>query len=199
MSEHQPIFRSPVSVSPCAGRGLYVRDLTGVPVMRVQGEATAVLEALLGQAPGEPGDVVDVGQDAGTGVLLARLRPDRFYLFGLAREAALPSPEALLARCAQMGLSIQAVDATHAVAALVLTGAEAPVVLSKICGLDFYSSVFPDRQVRQSSAAKIKTLIARRDEQGMPTYHLHVSRPFGQYFLDTLWDAGQEFGIGEWG
>ena len=47
----------------------------------------------------------------------------------------------------------------------------------------------------QTSAAKIKTLIARYDEGGTPTYYLHVDRALGQYFWEVVWDAGEEFGI----
>jgi sarcosine oxidase subunit alpha len=93
------------------------------------------------------------------------------------------------------GLFAHTVDYAHGQAALKLSGDNAADVLSKICGLDFRDSVFANMQVKQTSAAKIKTLIARIDEAGMLTYHLHVSRPLGQYFWKILWDAGQEFGL----
>jgi len=48
-------------------------------------------------------------------------------------------------------------------------------------------------QIRQTSAAKIKTLIARCDEDGTRVYFLHVNRPFSQYFWDTVSDAALEF------
>jgi sarcosine oxidase gamma subunit len=68
-------------------------------------------------------------------------------------------------------------------------------VLGKICGLDFHDTIFPNLRVAQTSAAKIKTLIARYDTAERPTYFLHVNRPLGQYFWETVWDAGQEFGL----
>jgi sarcosine oxidase gamma subunit len=77
-----------------------------------------------------------------------------------------------------------------------LIGVTAAEVLSKICGLNFHETAFPTMQVKQSSAAKIKTLIARCDEAGTPSYFLHVDRSLGQYFFEVLRDAGQEFDIG---
>jgi heterotetrameric sarcosine oxidase gamma subunit len=76
-----------------------------------------------------------------------------------------------------------------------LAGPVASEALGKICGLNFANDAFPSDQVRQTSAAKIKTLIVRADENQTPVYFLHVERPLGQYFWETLIDAGQEFGI----
>jgi sarcosine oxidase subunit alpha len=139
--------------------------------------------------PAKPGDVVEI--EAG---FLARLTPQEFYLFGNSAGAQLPSAAELEASFG--GAFAHTTDYTHGQTLLKLRGAEAAEALSKICGLDFHDPVFPNMRVKQTSAAKIKTLIARIDENGEPTYHLHVSRPLGQYFWETLWDAGQEFGIG---
>ena len=76
---------------------------------------------------------------------------------------------------------------------LKLSGSAASETLSKICGLDFDDEAFSNMQIRQTSAAKVKTLIARCDEHGTRVYFLHVNRPFGQYFWDTVSDAALEF------
>jgi hypothetical protein len=62
--------------------------------------------------------------------------------------------------------------------------------------LDFAATTFPNLHVAQSSAAKIKTLIAREDEGTTPGYYLHVDAPSGQYFCDAVLDAGREFASG---
>ncbi len=196
MTEYNPIFRSPIAMpkSTSASSDLGVSDLTGIQVTLIQGEAGDILKKHLPNIPKRqpnPGDLAEVD-----GGLLARLTPTEFYLFGLSSDAKLPSAQALSDSLTKTKRFAHATDLTHGKAALKLTGPTAAEALSKICGLDFHDSVFPNMHVKQTSAAKVKTLIARCDEDGVPVYHLHVNRPFGQYFLEILWDAGQEFGIG---
>jgi heterotetrameric sarcosine oxidase gamma subunit len=88
-----------------------------------------------------------------------------------------------------------AIDYTHGKAVVRLSGMAAPDLLSKTCGLDFHDTVFPNLRAAQTSAAKIKTLIVRYDQEATPTYFLHVNRPLGQYFWEVVWDVGQEFGL----
>lgn len=196
MSTFQPIFRSPITNLPATqppsstSEPLKLVDLTGIPIILVQGKAGDLLLSFFAAVPAKPGEVVEAGEG-----LLACLRPEEFYLFGKAVVAGLPSIAGLEARFAAAGELVHATDYTHGQAALKLAGPAAPQLLSKICGLDFHDRVFPTRQVKQTSAAKIKALIVRDDEGGIPAYHLHVTRPMGQYFWETVWDAGQEFGI----
>ena len=193
METFQPIFRTSLSMPDASSTtgDLRVSDLTGIRVTLIQGGAANVLQTLLESIPAGPGDLVEVGDG-----FLGRLTPMQFYLFGKSTGAQLPTAAELEDSFVKAKLFAHTIDQTHGTAALKLAGAEASEALSKICGLDFHDTVFPTMQVKQTSAAKIKTLIARCDEAGVPTYHLHVSRPLGQYFLETLWDAGQEFGIG---
>jgi len=192
MTQYNPVFRSPIAVSepaqPVTRLGL--SDLTGVLVTLIKGDAADLLQKEVSTVPAKPGDLVNVD-----GGLLARLSPHEFYLFGLSAQANLPTAAELGAVFTQAGSFAHATDLTHGRAALKLTGPAAAEALSKICGLDFHDSQFADMTVKQTSAAKIKTLIARRDEAGRPTYHLHVNRPMGQYFWEIVWDAGQEFGV----
>jgi sarcosine oxidase subunit gamma len=195
MTTFQPIFRSPISENPkskippqAREQNLNLVDLTGVSIVRIQGPAAASLQALFQAVPANPGDVVELGQG-----LLARLRPQEFYLFGKTIEAVLPTAAELARHFAESGQPLHATDYTHGQAVLWLAGPAAPQLLSKICGLDFRERAFPNRQVKQSSVAKIKALIVRDDEGDTPAYYLHVTRPMGQYFWETLWDAGQEF------
>jgi len=193
MTEYNPIFRSPITVpTPTAGTpsDLALSDYTGVQVTLVQGEVGDILKKQVSTVPANPGAVADVGEG-----LLACLTPKEFYLFGKASGAKLPTATELDESFIKAKRFAHATDFTHRTALLKLSGSAASEALSKMCGLDFHDSVFPNMQVKQSSAAKIKTLITRCDENGTLVYHLHVTRPFGQYFWDIVWDAGQEFGI----
>lgn len=193
MSTYNPIFRSPITTSlapTLPPAELTLADLTGAPVIHIQGEARDLLQTYFAQIPAKPGELVDVD-----GGLLARLTPAEFYLFGLSASASLPTAADLDNAFAQARRFAHATDYTHGKAVLRLSGAAAPDLLSKMCGLDFYDTVFPSGRVAQTSAAKIKTLIARYDRGQTPVYYLHVNRPLGQYFWEVAWDAGREFGL----
>ncbi len=188
MTDYKPVFQSPIVTEPpdsIASGSVQITDLTGAPAILIQGDAAQSLQSQFAGIPATPGDVI-----AADGGLLARLTPGELYLFGISAaselEAGLTSNQP----------SVRATDVTHGKAVVKLTGPAAGDVLSKICGLDFHDSAFPSMQVKQTSAAKIKTLIARCDQGDTPVYYLHVARSLGQYFWDILWDAGQEFGVG---
>jgi len=193
MSDYNPIFRSPittVSSATAASSQLSLSDLTGAPVILIQGEVSDLLKQHFAQIPSKPGDLVEGG-----GGLLARLTPTELYLFGLSPSAKLPSAAALEDSLVKGKRFAHVTDYTHGKAVIRLAGAAAPELLSKICGLDFHNTIFPNLYVVQTSTAKIKTLIARCDVNETPTYFLHVNRPLGQYFWEVVWDAGQEFGL----
>jgi heterotetrameric sarcosine oxidase gamma subunit len=193
MSDYKPIFRSPITTvsSPTApASNLTLTDLSGVPVVLIQGEVGDLLNQHFAQIPAKPGDLVEVN-----GGLLARLTPSEIYLFGLSLNASLPAATALNDTFAKTQRFAHAIDYTHGKAVMRLAGVAAPQVLSKISGLDFHLTVFPNLRAAQTSAAKIKTLIVRYDQEETPTYFLHVNRPLGQYFWEVVWEAGQEFSL----
>jgi len=196
MTDYSPIFRSPILVpdqsSPEESQitGLTLADLSGVSITLIQGEAKEALQKQFGRLPEQPGQAVPLGEG-----LLACLTPTEFYLFGTSLPANLPAAVNLDEDLAQASPSAHATDLTHGKAVLRLMGHSAAELLSKICGLACYDAKFPNLHVAQTSAAKIKTLIARYDAGDMPVYYLHVDRPLGQYFWEVVWDAGQEFGI----
>jgi len=189
MSGSTPLFRSPISSTLFKANPRFnLSDLSGVPIILIQGAVDELLQKNFGNIPGRANQMVRVGDG-----LLARLTATQFYLFGTSSMANLPSATMLENNFREANLFAHATDYTYGTAVLRLQGSAAPEVLSKICGLDFYSGVFPNLQVAQTSAAKIKTLVARYDEGQTPAYYLHVDAPSGQYFWETLVDAGQEF------
>lgn len=201
MADYNPIFRSPIAVQVHTSgtqnpqskiQNLKLSDLAGIQVTLIQGDAGDVLPKQFPQLPAKPGELVDVGPG-----LLARLTPTEFYLFGKFPAAELPSPTTLDDSFVKAKRFAHATDLTHGIAALRLVGVLAPELLSKICGLDFHDTVFPNMRVAQTSAAKIKTMVARYDEGDTRAYFLHVARPLGSYFWEVVWDAGQEFGLAD--
>ena len=187
MNTYQPTFQSPIQTETVSGDGLLMTDLTGVPVILIQGDVSAGLPDGL-PGPDLPGQLLIRDK-----VLLARLTRSEILLFGTEPEADIPNVAALEHHFKTAGSFSHATELTHGQAVIKLSGPAAAEALSKICGLNFADNAFPSGQVKQSSAAKIKTLIARLDDGDTPTYYLHVSRPFGQYFWDTLWAAAEEF------
>lgn len=201
MTTYNPIFRSPITnpqfakgtqsaipnyQSPREAPNLQLSDLTGVQVTLIQGEVGDVLP--FAAVPAKPGEVVETA-----GGLLARLTPANLYRFGLSPAANPPGMAELDNTFARNGRFAHATDLTHGKAVLKLAGAASREALSKICGLDFHDRLFPNLHAAQTSAAKIKTLIVRADQDNVLTYFLHVERSLGQYFWEVVWDAGQGF------
>ena len=129
--------------------------------------------------------------------LLCRLTPSELYFLSTSPSAPLPPADELNAELSGAGCFAHATDYRHGSAVLRLSGPDAVGTMRKICGLDFSDSAFPNLAVRQTSAAKIKTLIVRSDERGGKggghRYYLVVNRPFGEYMWHTVRDAALEF------
>ena len=86
-------------------------------------------------------------------------------------------------------------DATHGRALMRVTGARAPDLLAKVCGVDLSEEVTPHGAAFRSSVAKLVTDVVRDDRDGERSYLLHCERSSGQYLFDALLDAGNEFGM----
>ena len=187
----EPVFRTPISGAASGGfasASIELRDLSGTDVVLIQGDTRSALESRWPRIPAEPGEVMDVAS-----TLLCRLTARDLYLTARTPSVRLPSIEELNAGFERTPCFARATDYRHGTAVVSLRGSAAPHVLSKVCGLDFAESAFPNLQVRQTSAAKIETLIVRCDEDGVRVYLLHVRRPFGQYIWHTVRDAALEF------
>ena len=85
-------------------------------------------------------------------------------------------------------------DITHGRAETRVIGPDSQELLSKVCGLDFHPSVFPNETAKQSSLAKTTQLIIRRDIGDLPAFSIIGTRSLGPYVWDTLMEAGREFG-----
>ena len=171
-----------------AGCGL--ADMTPHGKIQIEGDAAAeALRAIYGRAPDEIGSHAAV-EDGG----LYRLRRDQFYLSTPpGREAdALTRLEVAIAESRRF---VTVTDMTHALADTRLIGPASPNVLSKVCGLDFHPTAFPNVTAKQSSLAKTRQLILRRDFGGLPAYTCVGDRSMGAYVWEVVFEAGREFGI----
>ncbi len=86
-------------------------------------------------------------------------------------------------------------DITHGRAEIRVIGPDSQELLSKVCGLDFHPSAFPNETAKQSSLAKTTQLIIRRDIGELPAFSIIGTQSLGPYVWDTMMEAGREFGI----
>ena len=86
-------------------------------------------------------------------------------------------------------------DITHGRAEIRVIGPDSRALLSKVCGLDFHPSAFPNETAKQSSLVKTTQLIIHRDIGELPAYSIIGAQSLGPYVWDTLMEAGREFGV----
>jgi sarcosine oxidase subunit alpha len=86
-------------------------------------------------------------------------------------------------------------DITHGWSEIRVIGPASQELLSKVCGLDFHPTAFPDGAAKQSSLVKTAQLIIRRDIDELPTFSIIGAQSLGAYIWDTMVEAGQEFGL----
>lgn len=129
-----------------------------------------------------------------------RLRRDLFFVHH-AVEGVEETAVALCQHAQTVTGLITVTDVTHGNAELWLVGPRSAELLSRLCGLDFHDSRFPNHTARQSSVAKTTQLIIRRDLpdqaglQTVPAYAMIGARSFGMYLWQTILQAGHDLGI----
>lgn len=180
-------IQSPLSESSTgiAGRVL-LEDLSGQrTLLDLRGDANPALRRVFGAVPAAPGGVL-VDQDRA----VVCLRPDHLIAMTDRGDSA-----ALIAdlRGGEADPPITITDITHGRGVMCLGGPRAADVLPKLCGLDFRDRIFPDLHAAQTSYAKVKTLLIRRDMDGHPAYLIVVDRSHAQYAWDVTADAMGEF------
>lgn len=87
------------------------------------------------------------------------------------------------------------VDVTHGHTVLRLTGSAAASVLAKLCAIDLSDAVAPDGTAVRTLLAGINAAVIRDDAVAARSYLALCDRSYGEYLIDVLTDAGQEFGI----
>jgi len=123
-----------------------------------------------------------------------RLRNDRFFISTPpgGEDAA---REKLTEMARASGHFVTVTDITHGRTEIRAIGPASRKLLSKVCGLDFHASAFPNGGAKQSSLAKTTQLIIRRDIGELPAFSIIGARSLGAYVWETIMDAGREFGL----
>lgn len=183
---------SPESVELKAAReAVVLSDLSDRAKVMVEGAQSA---DLLRIAFAVPELTINSGAAVADDMYVYRLRRDRFYVSGpTGQEAAITS--ALNAAQAGMNGLVTVTDETNGRAEMLLAGPESATCLSRICGLDFYEREFPNHSAKQSSVAKTRQLIMRRDIGDLPVYYLSGGRSFAAYLWKIILEAGQDLAI----
>jgi sarcosine oxidase subunit gamma len=75
-----------------------------------------------------------------------------------------------------------------------ITGAQAPEMFAKMCGVDLRPHKFAVGAIAQTSIAKMSGIIIRADLGETPAYHLLADIASAEYLWDCLLDAMAEFG-----
>ena len=167
-----------------------VADVSSNGKIMVQGnQAHAFLTVVL--------DLPAVDINEGTLVMDARvyrLRNDIFFISTLPGKEEIIK-EILMAATQKADQFITITDVTHGRSEIMVIGPDSQELLSKLCGLDFHPSVFPNMVAKQSSFAKTTQLIIRRDIVSLAAFSIIGARSLGEYLWYTIIEAGREWDI----
>jgi heterotetrameric sarcosine oxidase gamma subunit len=165
-------------------------DQSANGLVSVQGaEAESVVASVL--------DVngLEIGQGAESGdSQVYRLRQDMFLV------STPPGGEVSAAEklndVAGKALSLVTVnDVTNGRFQFHLIGPKSADLLSRISGVDFHDSQFPNLSVKQTGVAKTRQTILRHDVAGNRVYCLIGAASFGEYVWETIQEAGRPLGL----
>jgi glycine cleavage system aminomethyltransferase T len=90
-------------------------------------------------------------------------------------------------------------DVTSVFAQFLLAGPRSRQVLGKLTSVDAAERSLPDLSCRQTSLAHVGAMILRKDFDGVPAFHVLVSREYGESVWDAMLHAGHEFRLSPFG
>ena len=169
--------------------GIVVADRSANGKLLVRGGAVAQIMAMAG--------VGEIG--VGSGLTherssVYRLRQDLYFFHTMPGDEE-KTAEQLVQAVTESGAFVTVTDVTHGRSEMLLAGSACTSLMSKLCSLDFGDRAFPPGSARQTSFAKTKQLIIRRDESGLPEFAVIGGRSSASYLWETTMEAGAEFGI----
>lgn len=167
-----------VALADCSANGKII--IEGSQADKVIGALGAIPELAIGQ-----GAAASLNH-------IFRLRQDQFFI-STPIDGEAEVQERLNAAANSSLITITPV--THGRAELWLVGPRARELLSRLCGLDFHPTQFPNLSTRQSSVAKTRQLILRRDLGQLPAYALIGGRSLAAYLWETIMECGRDLPI----
>jgi sarcosine oxidase subunit gamma len=176
-------------------RALALVDLSPLPRSGVKGAGT--IDWLAAQGLQIGADSNRAYPQAG-GALAARLAPNEIFLLdGVAGTGELTSR--LRAAWAwgsetprsPIGYPMPRAD-SHAWFSV--TGAQAPAMFAKICGIDLRTHKFAEGLIAQTSVAKMSAIVIRVPAAPVPVFHLLADSASAEYLWGCVLDAMAEFG-----
>lgn len=173
-----------------ARNGLAIADSTAHGKVQVEGPAALeVIQAAFGTAPEKIGVGVNV-----PGGRVFRLRGDQFFMLTPpGREAAALAQ--LQAAVQQTVTFVTVTDVSHALADIRVMGPQTRDLLHKVCALNVAEGAFPNLTAAQTSVAKTKQLLIRRDFGPVLAFQFLGAQSFAVYLWEVLMEAGREFSI----
>ena len=123
-----------------------------------------------------------------------RLRNDLFFI-STPPGREVRTQKKLMTGSAASEQFVTITEVTHGRVEIRVIGTDSQALLSKLCGLDFHSSAFPNETAKQSSLAKTTQLIIRGDIGELPAFSIIGTQSLGPYVWDTMMEAGKEFGL----
>ncbi|MFT5530149.1 MAG: sarcosine oxidase subunit alpha [Candidatus Poriferisodalaceae bacterium] len=175
-------FESPITSSySTSSSNQTLTDISATTKVLVRASVDSAAAATLGVSYGtlrREGDTIISGS-----------RPDEWMILGNVDGVA-----AVVGGLDTSG-HVSVVDFTHGRAMFRLAGPTSASVLEKVCGLDFADNMTPNRAVVSASVAKVGCDLARDDQDGVLSYLILCDRSFGQYLLDAVLDAGNEYDL----
>ncbi len=121
----------------------------------------------------------------GDDVLVVGMRPDEYWIIG-----SPSSVSGVRSAVPTAGLRSE-VDLTHGRAFIEVSGPKATKMLEKVCGLDWSDNMTPPGSATSASVAKVSCDVVRSGD----SYFISCDRSFGQYLVESLADAAEEFGL----
>ncbi|MEH3023810.1 MAG: sarcosine oxidase [Pseudomonas oryzihabitans] len=169
-------------------------DLSNLPRFGLRGPAIAsYLEGQGYQLPDRPNQALRQP----TGEWLLRLSQSEYLVLGALADGG-AGVAALEAAAADLGPGCYPLPRQDSHAWLILTGAQLPALLAKLCGVDL-GRPFAVGQVVQTSVARLNAILLNAGDGALPHVHLLCDRASAHYLWHVLLDALDEFAGGALG
>ena len=173
-----------------ARSGVVLADETSNGKITIEGDQA---EAVLHTALDPPTLAINAGVVIGSDRIY-RLRSD-FFFVSTPPGGENATRKKLTAAVGESEGFVTVTDIIHGQVEIRVIGPASQDLLSKLCGLDFHASAFPNGAAKQSSLAKTARLIIRRDIGELRAFSLIGAQSLGVYLWDTIMQAGREFGL----